>query len=274
MPLTTIYDGGTRIIGDATALEQTIHPTALTYLNRLRAAGYNAPLSEIDALNRLVWGMATNGILSQMQWFHPCMGNAQAHMALNLLASTFDITFFGSWTFASTGMRPTTASTANYATFGYVPSTSANLNDSHMGIYIRTNSAVLNIAVGAWTPAGGPFFQINTSTTANNANVSLAGGIASFTGITDTRGHWLGSRTSSTVLRGYFNGVLNVTNTTATISNTGNIVTYGARNGGARDNPSAQEIAVAHGGRALTIEQARTLYLLIQQFNTALGRQV
>lgn len=276
MPLTTIYDGSTRIIGDATALEQTIHPTALTYLNRLRAAGYNAPLSEIDALNRLVWGMATNGILSQMQWFHPCMGNAQAHMALNLLASTFDITFFGSWTFASTGMKPTTANTANYATFGYVPSTAANLGDSHMGVYIRTNTAITNVSVGSCTAVTGPFFQINTSTTANGANVILgSAAIASYTAITDTRGHWLGSRTSTTNLRGFFNGILNVTNTQTVSANSPNAISYGARNlGASRDFPSAQEIAVAHGGRALTNEQARTLYLLIQQFNTALGRQV
>lgn len=275
MPLTTIYDGGTRIIGDATGIEQTLHHNVLRYINRLRVAGYNPPVNEIDAINNLVWAMQSNGILAQMQWFHPCMGNAAAHMALDLFGPTYDITFFGSWTFASTGMKPTTASTANYATFGYNPSTASSLNDAHLGIYIRTNSAIVNVAVGIFT---GNFFQISTSTTANNGNVilnSATGSVASFTGITDTRGHWLGSRSSSTVLRGFFNGRLNVTNTGSSVGMPNGILSYGARNVGAsRDFPSAQEIAVAHGGRALTIEQSRTLYILIQQFNTALGRQV
>jgi len=278
MPLTTIYGGSpsTRVIGDATAIQQTLHPNAASYLNRLRIAGYSVNANEMNALNNLVWGMATNGILAQMQWFHPCMGNAAAHMALDLFGSTYDITFFGSWTFASTGMKPTTANTANYASFGYVPSTAANLNDSHIGIYIRTNTAVLNISVGAWTPGIGPFFQINTSTSANSANVIMGGSSVTFyTGITDTRGYWLGSRVSSTIIRSYFNGILNVTNTASTTSNTANTITYGARNTGAsRDAPSAQEIAVAHGGRSLTPIQAKTLYILIQQFNTALSRQV
>lgn len=276
MPLTTIYAGGTRVIGDAGALEQTIHPTALTYLNRLKAAGYNVPVSEIDALNKLVWGMAANGILAQMQWFHPCMGNSQAHMALDLFGSTYDITFFGSWTFASTGMKTTTASTANYATFGYNPSIAGNTNDAHLGIYVRNNPATANVIVGS-NNTSLQFFQISAVSTANNGNV-IIGSLSNFsilTGITDSRGHWLASRTSSTILRGFFNGSLNVTNTATTPNLPNATVTYGARNNlGTREFPSNQEIAVAHGGRSLTIAQARTLYILIQQFNTALGRQV
>ncbi len=68
MPLTTIYGDGTRIVGDANALEQTLHPTVMAYINIMHSptgGNYAMSVNEIDAVNNMVQALVSNGI-----WTH------------------------------------------------------------------------------------------------------------------------------------------------------------------------------------------------------------
>jgi hypothetical protein len=173
-------------------------------------------------------------------------------------------------------MRPTSASTSNYLDTTYNPSVVGSLNDAHLSVYTRTNSAVSSVIMGSFNTA--TFHQINASTTSNSGNIALnvnAAGPLLYTGITDTRGFWLGNRLTSTLARGLLNGRLNRINTTATVAIPNLNIFLGARNrGGSRDNPSSQEISFASAGKSLTIEQERIYYLLIQMLQINLNRQV
>ena len=97
-------------------------------------------------------------------------------------------------------------------------------------------------------------------------------------GITDSKGFWLGCRTDSTNQQCYFNGRVNGTNTTNASLNFNNVnrnYYLGAINrSGSATYPSTQEIAFSSIGTSLTAAQALLMYRSVQAYQTELGRQV
>jgi hypothetical protein len=276
MPLTAISGSGTVVVGTtSTFIPDNIHPYCLSFLNRLDVAGYEPTVPVINALNALVWGYVVNGIWDKRKFIHPVVGGTAATHALDM-KNAYNITFFGSWTHTSNGMAPTTASTSNYADMGYNPSTAGLLNDASAIIYTRTDSATATVLFGA--SDGTNLHQINASRTTNSGNGTLnatGAGAAFALGITNTQGAWLANRQASNIMQLWIRDRLNAASTVASTARPNLNLYYGARNrGGSRDFPSAQQISFGGDGEGLTDEQARIELILVNAFQTALGRNV
>jgi len=284
MPYTTLRDGGTAVVGDTTTglIPQGLHPSAVAYLAVLKANSYSPSRTEIDAINNLVLGLVANGLWTKMQVIFPIMGGTALTHKWNLKdTTTFPITFTGSWTHTSSGMKTATpANIANYAQFGYTPSTHATLGSSHISVYLGTTTATTPVlAIGCNTNDPGGFFQIQTGTTAGVYMQSPILNAVNY-GVTfsfsPNLGHIIGSRTSNTSLKAYVGGALKGTNTTTTtnfLPNNLMQLAVGLSNT-SRSLPTDQRFQFVTVGTGLTDLEARILTTLVQAYQTTLGRQV
>ena len=282
MPLTTIYADGTRVIGDATAITQTLHPQVMNYLNRLRTNGFSATVTQINALNNLVLTLVANGIYSKLDFMYPVLGNTSTTAGLDFL-NAYNLTFDGSWTFASTGMKISAANSANRARTGYNVNTAASINDMHMSVYVRDSSPTATVIFGCYSVVSSVahFAQINASTTAAFGNITLNSGTPVFsTGVTNSAGFHIANRSASNASQYNLNGVQNATGTGASTIKPNLEITLGSRRTNdanvpsGYDLPSTQEIAFASAGKSLTAIQQKMYYEAVQIYQTKLGRQV
>lgn len=282
-PLTTIYGDGTRVIGSDTQplFPQPLHPDVSGYISRLIAAGYTPSPLEINAVNNLVYKFVGGGFYDKFQVIYPVIGNSGTTSTLDLKNLCNGIAN-GSWTFDSNGMKPTSVSIANFINTQYNPFIRLSTpNDAHLSVYVRqsNNQQVRKVVGNHDTQPGTLFFQINASV-ATGGNAVIFGGGTNFpgsTGITDSRGLWFGNRSASNAQQLYFNGRLTTTGTGASVAlSSFNRNTYlGAANAnGTTAFASDQGIAFASFGLSLTAQQAADMYLAIQAYQTALGRQV
>lgn len=282
MPLTTIYDGGTRIIGDATALEESLHPDVMAYVNAMRSptgGNYAMTVNQIDAVNNMVKAMVANGIWSKMKAVYPIIGGTAAAHKYNLkdardVDAAFRLTFSGTWTHSANGMTPTTAFANTFLNMN----TLGGLNNNHLSFYSRTNIDEVSVDMGVFdiTLNGGTGLDIETriSNTAYMLNnIALTQPLFSNTNST---GFYINSRTSSTLMNGYKNGVLSVTSTNSTTGTPNGNIYLGTRNriGQSLINYSSKQCAFASIGDGLTAAEAKQFSLIVQAYQTKLGRQV
>lgn len=275
MPLTTIYDGGTRVIGNSTLIPQTLHPQVASYINRLKAAGYTPSQNEIDAVNNLILSMVVTGLYAKCDLIYPVLGTSTATAGFDL-KNTFNATFTGSWTVGATGMKPATASTGNRADTTWNPSVNGNGANDHLSIYLRTNQTTDNVPIGCFDNS--TFFQANATTAATGNMVinNSAPGAMFVSGISTSAGYWIGTRTAVAVQKVFINNIQRGSSTNNNTAKPNLSVSLGARNRGAGtfDVPSSSEIAFVSIGDGLSNEEVRHLNLLVQGYQTKLGRNV
>jgi hypothetical protein len=278
MPLTAISGSGTVVVGNtSTFIPDRISAICQNLLNRYSAAGYTPPSSVVDAVNAFLWGLIVNGIYDRWDFIHLVIGGTAATHAIDV-KNAYNFPFSGTWTHASTGMKPAFASnpTPNYADIGYNPATVGSLNDASAMIYTRDDSGATTVLFGA--SDGTNLHQINASRTALSGNGTLnatAAGAAFGAGITNTQGAWLANRQASNIMQLWFRDRLNATQTVASTARPNRNLYYGTRNGATgRDFASTQQISFGAGGKGLTDEQARIALILVNAFQTALGRNV
>ena len=287
MPLTTIYGGGTKIINTTvgnSGIIQTLHPDVMQFIGVLGTAAtpYAMTVQEIDAINELVWGMEANGLWSKMQVVYPFIGSNSTAQSYNLKnTGTFQITWntVASITFSTAnGMQKTSTNTAHGNT-NYTPSTSQTLNNAHLSIYLGTAQSGTIVPMAAFTSPD-RWLQINSSPPALNANIIIQGAsgvITSFALPATNTGFIIGSRTSSTSSKAYYNGRLAATNTTTATSNRPTVpVTIGIQNNNGTPNqfPCTQAIRFASIGTGLNDIEAKALTSIVQLYQSKLGRQV
>jgi hypothetical protein len=276
MPLTALGGStGTVVIGDTTTtlFPQTLHPQVMNYISRLSAAGYSPSRTEINAVNNLILGMVANGIYDKCDLIYPVIGSSTSTVGFDL-KNAFNATFTGSWTVASTGMKPTTASTGNRADTGWNPSVNGNGTNDHLSIYLRTPAGSSNVPIGC-AILSTQFFQINGFTSGNILINNNTSGIMSVS-LASSAGYWLGSRTSASVSKAFVNGT-QVASTANTANARPNLsVALGVRRTGSAsyDTASSTEIAFVTIGDGLSDLEARTMWTLVQAYQSALSRQV
>jgi hypothetical protein len=288
MPLTALGGAsGTVVIGDEATgfFPEVLHPNVQAYVGAQASVGYIMSVNEIDAVNNLVWAMVASGIWDKMEIVYPCIGNNANSFKWNLKdTTTFNITFLGSWVFASTGMQIAAANTANRGATGYTPSVNQTLGSAHISVYIR-NFYTSGTTGGIF----GAYAQFSGFGTLIGASTSLAG----------SADGWVqnsGSTSGRVSLSGYSGGMLIASRTTS------NVVAINTLNGGiasaainAWSNSRVtlqvhigctfggtgslqicqpQEIAFASLGLGLTRIDIKNFYLIVQAFQTKLGRQV
>jgi hypothetical protein len=165
-------------------------------------------------------------------------------------------------------------------TTGFVPSTNLTATSQSSSIYSRSNTnngASLNADFSAVSTGIGAFV-VNVGT-----NIAGINGFTRYGNAQDVRilvaqrkdGFFIGSRTSSTLIKLYRDNVILGTTTTAEtgICNIQPFIAAENTNGTATGF-SNREYAFASIGDGLTDTQASALYTNVQTFNTTLNRQV
>lgn len=235
-----------------------------------------------DAVNNLVIAAKANGWWSLCIAIWPMVGgNATAH-AVNLKnPGTFDLTFLadgaGAWTHSSTGADPSTFGA--YAKTGIIPSTDLGLNDVHLSYYSRTDE------VGDWDfgVSGGSsaieLGMIIRRTSAPDAYFSIiyTEGGSVLTGTQSNSAGWfLNTRTSSTAHNFYKNASSFASSTSSDVGTRPAIELYmeAVNNNGVTAGYSNKECAFASAGSGISGAVATDMYNDIQDFQTALSRQI
>jgi hypothetical protein len=253
---------------------------ALAFFNRVTAAGGTLSATEKSAVNTLVLDMKAAGIWSGMKAIYPMVGSSSAACAQNLKSSSFTGTFFGGWTFASTGATPN--GTSAYMDTNFLPSTSYVNNNTHISVYSRTNASVPSACL-IGTAKNSNAIPLITLYSRDAGYImdsySYSSNRINTISILSSAAFFINSRTSSTVFKSFRNGTqLGATNTA---TNSNDITTcdkamyIGALNfNGSSAQFSNYEQAFASIGDGLTDTQASNFYTAVQAMQTTLSRQV
>jgi hypothetical protein len=197
--------------------------------------------------------------------------------------TAYRLTFSSGWTHSSTGAHPNGAAYAET----YIVPTSLTLNDTHLSYYSRTNIfESLNIEMGSFNGSGNNLFALVFGRTPSNASsfqYNQGTPTTDYINVTnqpDSRGFWMGNRTSNV---GNTHKLWRNGNIVGTASTTGgsflaNTIWIGAINNSAGGPPPAyytkKECAFSSVGSGLTDAEAQSYYTAVQNFQTGLGRNV
>lgn len=291
MPLTTIYGDGTRIIGNATALQESLHPSVMAYVNAIRSptgGNYAITVNEIDAVNNMVKAMVANGIWSKMRAVYPIIGGTAAAHKYNLVDpidadAAFRLAFNGGgWTHSSTGMTPN--GTSSWANTFLIPSTYLSVSSGHISFYSR-NQALLTTNIDIGASSGSQATNLCSLGIARTTNQSFAtwgtqaaGTFAIFSS-SSSQGFFIGNQNGATAASRniYRNGIVGTAATSygtpimPTVS-----FTIGALNdaNAGRVNFSSRQCSLASIGDGLSDIEIKAYSTIVQAFQTKLGRQV
>lgn len=227
-----------------------------------------------SAIRTLVTYLKSIGAWNYITAMYPVPNSSQASCQVNLKnPGTYDLTFFGGWTFASTGMTPN--GTTGYADTGLNPSGIINLDDSHLSIYSRTDIAAANkVPIGC---SGGPTSSFHLLfSSASGGVIQTSIGESNPGWFDSTNKHALGSRISSTDVQLYINGADLAGSGTPSTQTMPSLNAYiGANNAsGTASGFASIEIAFVTIGLGVSSTMAADIYTGIQAYQTTLGRQV
>lgn len=229
----------------------------------------------ISALDTLVVDLKGFGLWDKMKAVYPFVGGTATTHKFNLVNpadtnAAFRLSFNGGWAHSSNGATPN--GTNGYANTFLTPSSNLTLGSHSFGMYSRTSDLAGNKVYGA-SSVSTNFLQNNIS--AGNFISGNATQLLSYTA-SPTTGLILGTRTSTTLFKGFRNNVSLGTNTT-TASAIVNVPFYfGARN----ENNATQvffnsyQHSFAFLGDGLTDTEASNLYIAVQAFQTTLNRNI
>ena len=236
-----------------------------------------------------VWG-AQLELGSTATTYQPILTTQQAYIAnqfkFNLINpldtnAAFRLVFNGGLTFSSNGATPN--GTNGFMDTGLNPSTAlSSINNVHLSMYSRTqNSSVSGHNMGVDT-------LLNNSLNLSQYYASVSSKLfmngvypnnsAEFNE-TNTKGLSIGSATSSTLRKLFFNGSLLNTDTNSQLNSlpTNTLLIGCGRNAGSSSIPAyftPHENSFTSIGDGLTDTEAANLYNRVQAYQTALNRQV
>jgi hypothetical protein len=248
----------------------------------ITAAGLTDPTQK-SAINTLVKDMKAAGLWTKMKAVYPMVGGTATSMKFNLkdprdLDAAFRLTWSGGWTYSATGATPN--GTNAYANTNFSPSANLTINSSHLSIYSRT--AIGNLPqsdMGSYSTSTTDAFTIaiayNNTCYMGSYAFSGTNFYVDFTN-TDSRGLYINSRTSATLLKGYKNNTIGdtSTNSVAGVLPTLNTIIGAESFNGVPTSYSTKQYAFATMGTGLSDAEAASLYTIIQKYQTSLSRQV
>jgi hypothetical protein len=242
-----------------------------------------------SAVNQLVLDLKSYNIWTKMKALYPALGGTASTHKWNLkdprdLDAAFRLTFSTGWTHSSDGMTPN--GTSAYANTFLIPNTHLTNNDSHISVYLKTNSDNNGVDIGIQDDMGTGVVQstyyIRTKNSNNLTATIQTTDLNRISGSnTDSRGFYITSRTSSIILKQYKNSSIFGTNTN---TSTGTRARYSIplstlryiNDAGSNiyTSYSNRELAFASIGDGLTDTEAANFYTAVQTYQTTLGRQV
>jgi hypothetical protein len=242
-------------------------------------------IAEQIAINTLVVELKSYGIWNKMKAIYPMVGQPGISSSFEVYLkdpTKFRGTFYGGWTFSSTGAAPN--GSTGYMDTNFLPSTSFTNNNTHISIYSRTDaSAGSACLIGTSKNANAiPLITIYARDSIAGYTMdaySYVGGRISVTSAISSAAFLINTRTSSTTFKAFRNGTqFGATNTNENLNNITTCdrpVFLGALNlNGTAGQFSNYENAFASIGDGLTDTDAANLYTAVQRFQTTLGRQV
>ena len=238
-----------------------------------------------NAINNLVVDLKAYGIWTKMKAIYPFVGGTASTHKFNLkdprdLDAAFRLVFSGGWTHSSTGALPN--GTNGYADSKLNAGTALVSSSAHLSYYSRTNTnpgaiTIFDIGVANFSLNKRFIMAIRSTGDLFNTQVGAVPSVLNSSN-TDARGLFIGTRTSTTAIAQYKNGVLQTSNTVSetTTLDSANVWLGGINNVG---NPtgafwSNRECAFASIGDGLTSTEAANLYTAIQAYQTTLSRNV
>ena len=244
-----------------------------SYLQTLETALFTAGLINDDG--------TSNGKLDALWLFGGTQATATGHKWNFIDAQNTDeafrLTMYGGLTHNSNGI--TGNGTDGYIDTHFAASDFGGQDDAHVGIYIRNDlnpGAALKGAYGARHSSfnGTVFFPRYNSTLYSALNSATGSGTAN----TNTTGHWVTSRTSSTVSKLYRNGSefwdSGLTSSASQPAASIKLLAVDFNEGQFIYQHSAYNIAGAHMGGKLTATEISDLYDALDAYYTSLGINV
>jgi len=191
---------------------------ATAYINAVISAGGTLSDGNKIAINTFFVDLKNIGVYSKMIAFWPIMGGtANSHAINGNLNSTYDLTYFGTWTHNSSGQKPNGAS-GTYANTHYVIPTgytgSGAADNLSFGLYINditgtAPSYELDMGVRIPDPDNTHIYWIGAkwgaTNTARYSQQNNGPHNGNFTNVGN--GQYMISRTASNLFRLYENGV-------------------------------------------------------------------
>ena len=258
-----------------------VDPDAQAFIDAVVLGGDTLTIPEKEAINNLVLDLKTYGLYYKMVFFYPLIGGTASAHKWNLINPVntdagFRITFNGGWTHSASGARADGVNA--WGNTHFLPSVDVAAysltNDLGMGVYINLNTTG-NYDLGAYQPSKGDWLVY----VRNSSNLCLFDGFAgsafiSYTPVTDSSGHWINNKTTSTVVEGYKDGVrvVNQGSRTPMLPPNQTIAIAASNRIGAACCFSDRQYVTIHLGSALTTTEAADLYTTLTTYNTSLGR--
>jgi hypothetical protein len=232
---------------------------------------------EATAINNLVIGMKADGLWTKMKAVYPFCGGTAAQHKFNLkdprdLDAAFRLVFNGGNTHSNTGWLPN--GTNGFGDTKVNAFNNLSLNSMHLSVYSRTNTSGDKRDIGAQAITEGSAIILNLGGLTYYKINSTIGSYLTVAN-SDTRGLFVSNRTASNVLNGWKNGTKVGTGTNASTSLLNAPIYVGA----IWENSSAsyfanREYAFASIGDGLSDTEVANFYTAVQNFNTALNRNV
>ena len=249
---------------------------AETFFAACVTAGTTLSAGQKTAIYNLVGGMKQTGLWTKMTALYPFVGGTAGCHAINLKTpGTYNITWTAAPTQNSNGV--TFNGSTQYGDTGIIPSTALTQTSTHLSFYRRTFSAGASYDIGCSNGTDGCFIL---SRSGGVFRVSLNNPVGTPDGITlspiDLTGMFIGTRTAASVQAGYIRSRLRLSGTVASNTPIGTRSLYiGAVNSsGTATNFSDGNYAFASVGTGLSATDAQNLSLLVQSYQSALGRAV
>jgi hypothetical protein len=258
------------------------------YGNTVNAFLYSTQVTDAttqQAVAQLVSDLTGYGIWSKMKAIYPMVGTTATQQKFNLVNSqdtdaAFRLNFVGGWTHSSLGATPN--GTNAYANTYLIPTSKLTNNSTHYSYYSRSNTVGPMLDMGCsgsspdqfnlWlrytAPGYDGFFSHQYNFNVNSINVITN---------TDSRGFYIGTRTSSIVHKAYKNGLQIGTTDTATSTGFANQavpVVLANRADLPAGFYSNRQCAFSSIGDGLTDTEAANFSTAVNTFQTTLGRNV
>ena len=235
-----------------------------------------------DAINNLVLDMKSNGLWTKMLAIYPFVGGTATTHQFNLknpqtTDSAFRLTFGSGITHSSNGIQLSgTGAGKTYIDVG----TDVNYTNISAGVYNRTNNQENNYDIGAGRPGGFSAFLVtirNNDAPSGYFAVKTGGYVLQYQDNTNARGFYQATRT------GTLSAFLTAKNSSVSTRNDNGVSSY---NGdfyvGAVGDPTTglpwgitnRNYAYGYVGTYLNSTDLSNYYTIVQNFQTALGRQV
>jgi hypothetical protein len=241
------------------------------------------------AVNDLVLDLKSAGIWTKMKALYPMVGGTATTHKWNLkdprdVNAAFRLSFNGSWTHSTTGVQPTNSVVETYLN----PSLLMSGTSFHMSVYTMTQISNDNayrcemgtydianqIWVGLSAHYGGIGKFIHIGHSSNNTGITNAVRVS--VSNTNTLGLQIGSRTSATSSKLFWNGSLLGTSTYSQSALPNNTIFLGGNKNGSSgfNDYSNRKISFASIGDGLTDLESQIFYQIVEKYQYTLGRNV